>query len=492
MALLPMGDVPAWFADRLGGDRVCVVHDGDTLSWSDMAQRVDRRAAALARRGVGKDDLVVLVMPNDNAVFELAFALWKLGATPTVVSARLPAAELAGLLDLARPRAVVAADPALRSAIGALPIDVGLREPADGVVRSVVGSHWKAITSGGSSGRPKLIVDLAPGAVDPGAPLLDLPAGGTVLNAGPLHHNAPFRFMTGALHRGNTVVSMRRFDAEEVLRLVERYRVSWLNLVPTMMHRIRNLPEEVRGRYDLSSIERVWHTAAPMPGWLKQAWIDWLGAERIWEIYGGTERQGNTVISGTEWLSHRGSVGRPVNCRIRIVGEQGQEVAPGEVGEIHLLPSTGPASTYRYIGAERSWGRDGYERSGDYGRLDEDGYLYLADRRTDLIIRGGVNVYPAEVESALTEHPGVADAVVIGLPDRDLGSVVHAIVTCAADASPVTPEALDAFLAPTLARHKIPAAYEFVDRSLRDEAGKVRRSRLRAERVAALAAQTGP
>jgi bile acid-coenzyme A ligase len=492
MPLIPMGDVPAWFADRLGPDRLCVVHRDERVSWADMAIRSNRRAFALKRLGVAPDDFVALVLPNSNAVFEFAFAVWKLGATPCVISPRLPADELGSVLDLARPRAIVADDAAIRRATGALPTDLGLDEEPGETVPSVVGSRWKAITSGGSSGRPKVIVDLAPGAVDPDEALLDLPRGGVVLNAGPLHHNAPFRFMCGALFRGNSVVSMPRFDAEEALRLIEHHRVEWANLVPTMMSRIWGLPEEVRSRYDLSSLRAVWHTAAPMPAWLKEAWIDWIGTEKVWEIYGGTERQGNTVISGHDWLTHRGSVGRPINCDIRILGEGGEVLPPGEVGEVHFLPHTGPGSTYRYLGAEPQRSADGYETIGDFGRLDEEGFLYIADRRTDLIIRGGVNIYPAEIENALSEHPGVDDAVVIGLPDRDLGAVVHAIVARSADgAVPVTAEALHAFLATRLAKYKLPAAYEFAEPPLRDEAGKVRRSRLRAERIAGRADAEG-
>ncbi|MTD58951.1 AMP-binding protein [Amycolatopsis pithecellobii] len=485
MPAIPMGDIPAWYADRFGAGRLCVVHPDESLSWGEMAVRANRRAVALKRLGVRKNDLVALVLPNENAVFELAFALWKLGATPCVISPRLPAAELSAILDVAGPSAIFASDPAIQQAAGALPAEYGLREGTDDVLPSVIGKHWKAITSGGSSGRPKVIIDLGPGAVDPDEPLLNLPQGGTVLNAGPLYHNAPFRFISGALHRGNSVVSMPRFDAEEALRLIEHYRVAWANLVPTMMNRIWSLPEEVRSRYDVSSLEAVWHTAAPMPAWLKEAWIGWLGPEKVWEIYGGTERQGNTVISGTDWLTHRGSVGRPINCHIRIVGEDGQELGCNEVGEIQLLPVTGAGSTYRYLGAEPRRSRDGYESIGDFGWLDEDGFLYIADRRDDLIIRGGMNIYPAEIENALSEHPGVDVAVVIGLPDRDLGSIVHAIVQRSRNnEKPVTAETLSAFLATKLARYKLPAGYEFTEQPLRDEAGKVRRSRLRAERIA--------
>lgn len=486
MTLVAMGDIPALYVERLGGERLCVAHQNDRLSWVDMAMRVNRRAWALKGLGIGKDDIVALVLPNENAVFEFSFALWKLGATPSCISARLPANELKAVLDLARPRAVFASDPAIRAATGALPADYGLAEGRDDPLASIVGNHWKAMTSGGSSGRPKMIVDMGPGAVDISQPLLNLPQGGTVLNAGPLCHNAPFTFMSMALHHGNSVISMPRFDAEETLRLIERHRVAWVNLVPTMMSRIWALPEETRSHYDLSSLGAVWHTAAPMPAWLKEAWIDWIGPEKVWEIYGGTERQGNTVLNGAEWLAHRGSVGRPINCDIRILGENGELLGPGEVGEVHLLPLTGAGSTYRYLGAEPHRSADGYETIGDFGWLDEEGYLYIADRRADLILRGGMNVYPAEIENALSEHPAVALAVVIGLPDRDLGAVVHAIVNPAHDAPEApTPEALGAFLSTKLARYKLPATYEFTDEPLRDEAGKVRRSQLRAERIAA-------
>ncbi|WP_157219551.1 AMP-binding protein [Flavisphingomonas formosensis] len=487
MNLVAMGDIPALYAERLGGKRLCVVHQNDRLSWAEMATRINRRAWALKGLGIGKDDIVALVLPNENAVFELSFALWKLGATPSCISARLPANEMKAVLDLARPRAVFASDPAIRATTGALPADYGLQEGSDEPLSSIIGSHWKAMTSGGSSGRPKMIVDMGPGATDISQPLLNLPQGGTVLNAGPLCHNAPFTFMSMALHHGNSVISMPRFDAEETLRLIESYEVEWANLVPTMMSRIWALPEETRSRYDLSSLQAVWHTAAPMPAWLKEAWIDWIGPEKIWEIYGGTERQGNTILNGAEWLTHRGSVGRPINCDIRILSEDGEQLPPGEVGEIHLLPFTGAGSTYHYLGAEPHRSKDGYETIGDFGWLDEEGYLYIADRRADLILRGGMNVYPAEIENALSEHPGVDLAVVIGLPDPDLGARVHAIVRPSlAAAEPVTVEALGAFLATKLARYKLPASYEFTDEPLRDEAGKVRRSQLRAAKIAAL------
>ena len=206
-----------------------------------------------------------------------------------------------------------------------------------------------------------------------------------------------------------------------------------------MMHRIWALPDEVRNGYDLSSLQVVFHMAAPMPPWLKEKWIEWLGPERIFELYGGTERQGATVISGVEWLAHKGSVGKIGDTsRLRIIGEDGNDVAPGETGEIYFLPNDGAGSTYHYLGAEPKRRPDGWESLGDIGRLDAEGYLYLGDRLADMILRGGANIYPAEVEAAVTAHPDVRSCVVVGLPDPELGQRIHAILELVetADAKP--------------------------------------------------------
>jgi bile acid-coenzyme A ligase len=223
-----------------------------------------------------------------------------------------------------------------------------------------------------------------------------------------------------------------------------------------------------------------------MPHWLKEAWISWLGPERVWELYAGTEAQGQTMISGTEWLAHRGSVGRPVRSQMKILDDNGHELPHGEVGEIYMRPESA-SLTYHYLGAEARRRPDGFESLGDFGWMDQDGYLYIADRRTDLILRGGANIYPAEVEAVLMEHPEVDVAVVIGLPDADLGARVHAIVRPRTPAASIIlpgEAALRAFVAERLAAYKAPASYEFTQAELRDDAGKVRRSQLRAERLA--------
>jgi len=487
MSEVMLGDIPERGVARRGADHWAVRHGEDVLTWGELADRATRRANSLAARGVGESDRVVLAMPNCNAFYELTFALWKLGATPTVVSHRLPHAELQAILELAEPRAVIAANPDLRDATGALPDDFG-RDHEDASPRETrLSPHWKIMTSGGSTGRPKLIVDALPSMIDGKYATAGLPVDGVMLNPGPLYHNFPFCMTHMALLHGTSVVGMEKFDATDFLDLVERHRVQWVSLVPTTMNRIARLPAELREGRDMSSLERVWHTAAPMPPWLKEVWIDWLGPEKIWEMYGGTEGVSVTQLDGAEWLEHRGSVGRPLNGEILIRGENGETLGPGEIGEVYMRRiGADPAKpTYEYVGAQSRRLGNGFESLGDFGWVDEDGYLYIADRRTDMIISGGRNIYPAEVEAALLEHPEVAEAIVIGLPDPDLGASVHAIVRREAG-SDVTADLLLTFAGERLIAYKLPRSVEFTQDPLRDEAGKARRSRLREERIAAM------
>ena len=481
---IPMAAIPSHYAAAQGGDRICLIYPDGALDWAALEGRSNRTARALAGRGVREGDLVTLALPNGLAFHVACFALWKLGATPHVVSARLPEAEMRAIVALAEPRLVIDAGGAAPP--GGAPEALDPDAHDDSPLPTKVARYWKAMSSGGSTGRPKIIVDRNPAAMDPDDWFLDMPAGGCVLNPGPLYHNAPFIFANYGLFRGNRVVGLERFDAREALRAIEAHRVRWTMMVPTMMHRIWRLPEAERERFDLSSLELVGHVASPMPVWLKEKWIEWLGPHRVWELYGGTEAVGVTWISGAEWLEHKGSVGKCVRgSRVKILDGSGRECAPGKVGEVYMLPVGGPESTYHYIGAERRADPEGWESLGDMGWLDEDGYLYLADRRGDLILSGGANVYPAEVEAALAEHPGVDTAVAIGLPDEDMGETVHAIVRPAEGwRGHLHEAALRPFVETRLARYKTPRTYEFVSFSLRDDAGKVRRSRLRAERLA--------
>lgn len=491
MPLIPLAEIPARGVARHGRDAWAIRHGDDVITWGEMAERATRRAHALREAGVAQGDLVTLALPNGSHFYELLFALWTIGATPHVVSARLPLAELQAIVAVAEPRLVIAADPGLKQALGAHGPEFGRDHAKDSAIEPVLAPRWKAMSSGGSTGRPKIIVAPGPNALDPDRkPPLRFPAEGPILATGPVYHNMPMTTNIQALFEGHPVVGMTRFDPEEALRLIERFGIKWTSFVPTMMMRIWRLPEELRARYDVSSLETVWHWAAPMPPDLKQAWLDWLGPEKIWELYGGTEGIVTTILNGTEWLAHRGSVGRSHLDQIKIVDDQGRTVPPGEVGEIFAMPAGGRGSTYSYIGAEPRSTADGFETLGDFGWLDEDGYLYIADRRTDMIVSGGANIFPAEIEGALMAHPGVEGAVVVGLPDEDFGAASHAIVQSTREwRGRLNAETLLVFLRDRLVAYKLPRTFEFVDEQLRDEAGKVRRQQLREERLAHRAAR---
>jgi bile acid-coenzyme A ligase len=465
--------------------RPAITCEGETLTRAELEARTNRLARAFAARGVTRDSFVTIGLPNGPAFYEAMVATWKLGATPQPVSSRLPAAERRAIIELANPSLVVGVDPGEAPGRATVPAgfapDPGLSpEP----LPPAIAACFKAPTSGGSTGRPKLIVATQAAtweAISPFATVLRIPVNGVHLVTGPLYHNGPFVTSLLALLNGNHLVVMPRFDAAHALELIERHRVDWMYAVPTMLHRIWRLPESERTRHDLSSLNVVMHMAAPCPVWLKDAWIGWLGAERVLELYGGTEAQSFTVISGEEWLTHRGSVGRPVFGEMQVLDREGRPLPPGEVGEIWMRRGPDAPSPYRYVGAKAKARLGGWESLGDMGRIDAEGYVYLSDRDTDMILVGGANVYPAEIEAALDEHPAVASSCVIGLPDEEYGNAVHAIVQAQ---GALDGHALEAFLAERLAKYKRPRTYEFVSTPLRGDDGKVRRTALRAERLA--------
>jgi bile acid-coenzyme A ligase len=479
-----MGDLLAYHAAR-DPSKPAITFNEVAVSYAQLDAAANQRARHLAALGVRQDDVVTIAMPKSLAIYELLFALWKLGASPNLVSPKLPGAELLGIIELANPRVVIGPDPVdlpKRQVLGAgqLAASVGFSSEPIG---SKTSANWKIMTSGGSTGRPKLIVDQRLSTHNPTLPVMMQMVGDTVINPGPLYHNAPFVISTHCLFTGGHLIEMDRFDALHALQLIERYRVAWVNFVPTMMHRIWRLPTEQRTAYDLSSLRVVFHMAAPCPVWLKEKWIEWLGPERIFELYGGAEGQGVTVITGEEWLRHRGSVGRIApGSEMRILNEAGDECRTGDVGLIFFLPDAGRGATYRYIGAKAQVVGD-WETLGDLGYVDEEGYLYLADRRTDLILSGGANIYPAEVEAALDAHPSVLSSIVVGLPDEDLGQRVHAIVQISPSSGVTDSNELQNFLSTRLVRYKIPRSFEFTSEFLRDDAGKARRSQLRDARI---------
>ena len=483
----PMGWLLSYQAER-DPDALALTFEGRTLTRSALDRAANRMARALEGR-IGQDDVVALVMPNGLEHTIFAFAIWKLGASPLPISHKLPERELRGILELGGARLVLGPPAGALAGYETIPADFQ-PDPSlsDAPLPPKVAKHWKHMTSGGSSGRPKIIVDAAPSVADPsGLPgMLQIRGDDVIFQPGPLYHNAPFSQVGWALCCGSHVITAAKFDPLKWLQTVETHRPRWCCLVPTMMNRIWNVPAEVRARYDLSSVEVFMHMAAPCPEWLKAAWIDWLGPERIWEIFGATEPMGSMTIGGADWLTHRGSVGKPLS-EVRILDENNRDVPQGEVGEIYFRRRAGMPKTFHYLGAEPRILDDVWATLGDMGRLDEEGYLYIADRRVDMIISGGVNIFPAEIEAALDAHPAIASCAVVGLPHADLGRAAHAIVELRPDAAAPAAAELEAFLAERLARYKLPYTYEIEQGVVRDDAGKVRRGALRDEREARLA-----
>jgi bile acid-coenzyme A ligase len=484
---------PRRLADLAAADpsRAAITCGEHSMTRAELEAAADALARQLLEDGVKHGEMVTIALPNSIDWFVAVVASWKIGATPQPVSSRLPARELAAIVDLADPRVILGVEP--DAFVDRICRPLGYVAP---IVASDVkplpdatSFAWKAPTSGGSTGRPKLIVAGQPSSMDDEAPpALLIQLDGCLMMPGPLYHNGPIVWSCTALLAGNHVVVLPRFDAESTLAGIEQHRSDIAYLVPTMMKRIWRLPLDVRESYDLSSLRLIWHLAEPCPPWLKEAWIEWLGPERIFELYAGTEAQAATMITGTQWLEHRGSVGRPLSGSVSITDVEGNEVPPGVEGEVWLKSGI-DSPTYRYVGAEARRREGGWESLGDNGWLDADGYLYLGDRTTDMILTGGSNVYPAEVEAAIAEHPAVQSCAVIGLPDDDLGNIVHAIIE--ADPSELQLDELLTFLGERLVRYKVPRSIEIVNEPLRNDAGKLRRSALRSERLQSIAEATG-
>ena len=484
----------------LAPDEPAVTCDGRTLTRGELDRSTNRLARAYAARGVGVGDYVTMVLPNSIEWIQAAVACWKLGAVPQPLSARLPDAELAGLLELRPPTLLVGREgDRLLGAVGRsgsptewpshpeiTSVPAGFTpdpEFSDEALPEAVSPVWKAMGSGGSTGRPKLIESggdsRIPAAI--GYPL-GAQEGDTTLVPVPLSHNTGFTTATIALLMRHHLVLMSRFEPEKFLRLIGDHGVTFLTTVPTIMQRALPVYHDDPDAYDLSSLRRFWHLGAPCPPAIKQAWIDLLGPEKVWELYGGTELQALTFISGDQWLAHRGSVGVVVAGEMKVLDDEGNPCPPGEVGEIYMRPSPGSAPTYRYVGATAK-SRDGWDSLGDLGYFDTDGFLYISDRRVDMFTVGGRNVYPAEIEAALSEHPDVLSCLVVGVPHEDLGQVPYALVQAG---SALDEQTVQAFLRERIAGYKVPETVEFVDTPLRDDAGKARRSAVRAEIMARL------
>jgi bile acid-coenzyme A ligase len=471
---------------ELRPDEVVIIDHEGSITRAELEARTNRLARAYAALGVAAGDFVTIGLPNGIPFLEAMLAVWKLGATPQPVSHRLPPPELASIIGVARSTLVVgltAAGLAPSVPIGYVP-DAAL---SDAPLPVVVSACWKAPTSGGSTGTPKIIASTGPATVDqlvPLMPLLRMPPGGVKLTTTPLSHNVGVMFTTAPLITGGRVVVAPRFDPSATLALIGEHRVDWSCLVPTMLHRIAKLPEEVRAAADLSSIAAIATGGAMAPQWLKEFWVDWLGGARLVEFYSSTESQAIVIATGDDWMAHPGTVGRVVIGELEVRDPEGAVVPDGEVGELWMRRGATAPSPYAYRGAVPTADPEGWETVGDMGWV-RDGWLFLADRASDMAVVGGSNVYPAEVEGALEQHPLVLSCAVFGVPDDEYGSVLHAVVQVSGE---VDDDELVAHLRERLLPYKVPRTFERTDAPVRDDAGKVRRAALRRRTLEARAA----
>jgi bile acid-coenzyme A ligase len=471
-------DAPALvFADFRGAERV--------VAWSELDRRSNQVARLLAGGGIESGSMVAIALPNSPEHMVVTIAAWRLGACVLPLRYDLPEWERNRLLAVADPTVVVGdwAVPG-RAAVSSDELASSSSMPADALPDRVADPAI-AIATSGSTGHPKLIVSPGPGTYDPDAPTyqtaqrMGAGRGQVQLVPAPLYHTNGFRISHGALDRDELVVLMERFDAALCADLVERHRVTTVTMAPVMLLRLARLPGIERR--DFSSLRSVLQGAGPCPPWLVRFWIDLVGPERFFISYGASERVGVTFLGGDEWLEHPGSVGRGLNTEVRILDDEGGDTPTGEVGEIFLRQTSDGASGHVYLGAPPAKRTpDGFTSVGDMGWLDEDGYLYIADRRVDMIVSGGANVYPAEVEAALLEHLGVADCGVIGLPDEEWGSRVHAVIEPADPQRPPSEEDLRRHCRERLAAYKVPKSWSVTDRLPRTDAGKLNHSALAA------------
>ncbi|MFW6027171.1 MAG: acyl-CoA synthetase [bacterium] len=480
---------------------------GESVSYALMDARANRMAQLVRSLGIMRGGAIAVFMENSPRYFDICWGAQRSGIYFTCISSRLTAGEAAYIIRDCGARAVFASGSLSRVA-GELPgllpevknffsvdgnID-GFRPyetaaeamPADRIFDESPGTDM--LYSSGTTGRPKGVrVTLPEGEVDETPKLLELLSllygfdGNTVyLSPAPLYHAAPLRYNMAVQRLGGTCIVMEKFDPEEALRLIEKYRVTHSQWVPTMFVRMLKLPGEVRSRYDLSSHTMAIHAAAPCPVEIKRRMLEWWGPI-IHEYYAGTEGNGYCTISSEEWLAHEGSVGRAILGEVKIVGEDGRELPPGEEGTIYF--ANGPQFEYHNDPEKTAQARNeqGWTTLGDVGRVDDDGYLYLTDRKAYMIISGGVNVYPQETEDVLITHPSVADVAVIGVPNDDLGEEVKAVVQ-PVDMEAAGPELeaeLIAFCRERLSAIKCPKSVDFEAELPRHPTGKLYKRLLR-------------
>lgn len=446
-------------------DQVVVIseHEGRRLTAAELDAASNRVAREYLAHGVSRDDLVTVALPNSIEFIVACVAIWKIGATPNPSGPGIGSHERRHLETLARPALVVGSTPDDPS-IPWLPSGHHSALPADPLPDSWARS-WKAPTSSGSTGRPKIVLATAPALIDPDRQVAPfLPHQATQLVTAPLWHSAQFTYAFRGLLTGHRLILTDTFDEHRFCALIDRYAVTWTLLSPSAIHLLIRLQPSS----PIESLESLLHLGAPCAPADKRALIDWLGPERVVEVYAGSESNGLTMITGPEWLQHPGSVGKPIGgTEVRILDPAGRSLPTGETGHIWMRRGTEP--TYRYLGGQSRRTYDGWDSLGDLGYVDDDGYLTVVERASDVIDIAGTPVYPSRVEHALTEHPAVREAVVTG--------DAHSGLTATVDigAADVESAALVEFSRARLSAAEVPAVVHIRRSRLRNQAGKVRR-----------------
>ena len=478
-----------------------MARSGETVTYGELEARSNQGAQLFRALGLKRGDGIAMFMENNRHFMEIYWAAQRSGLYLTPISSRLTAGEVAYIVrdcgakifisstekgDVAEK--VVADLPdvaACYSVNGTVP---GFRsyeeaiaaQPAERIADESGGDVM--LYSSGTTGRPKGVRRNLPDAsIDAEVPVVALLRGlfgfneeTIYLSPAPLYHAAPIAYCGAIQRMGGTIVIMEDFDAEQALANIEKFRITHSQWVPTMFVRMLKLPEEVRGRYDLSSHIFAIHAAAPCPKKTKEDLLAWWGPI-VHEYYGGSEGNGITYVSPQDWLSHKGTVGRALLGEIKVLDDEGNELPQGEAGTIYF--AGGPEFTYHNDPKKTAESRNdkGWSTLGDIGYLDEDGFLYLTDRKAYMIISGGVNIYPQETEDILITHPKVADAAVIGVPNEDFGEEVKAVVQPMnmAEAGPELEQELIAFCKQNLSAIKAPRSVDFEAELPRHPTGKL-------------------
>lgn len=483
---------------------VVMAGSGKTMTYRELDDNSARLASALHALGLRPGDVIALMSDNSAEAFEVYWAALRSGLYITAVNWHLAPEEAAYILRDSGAQVVI--------------VSAGVSTVAQPVLSMVPEvAHWYAfggpvagyqsyaellatagprltdqprgsemLYSSGTTGRPKGIKPRpVPGQVDePGDPLVallssafNIVAGDIYLSPAPIYHTAPLKWCASVQALGGTVVLMERFDAEEALAAVERYRVTVTQMVPTMFVRMLQLPDETRAAYDVSSLRLAVHAAAPCPPDVKDAMISWWGTILV-EYYGATEQHGTTVITTDEWKTKRGSVGKAAMGVLHICDDDGNELPAREIGTIYFERDFAPFEYHNdpeKTSASRHPAHDNWCTVGDIGFLDEDGYLFLTDRKGFMIISGGVNIYPQEIENILALHPKIFDVAVIGVPDPEMGEQVKAVVRLRDGVSPSQGLAAEiiGYVRDRIAHYKAPKSVDFVDELPRSATGKL-------------------